>query len=172
MDSRLPKLLYLVMAVFAAIYFSSLQAKLPEMVATHFSADGTPGNWQPKSGFLGTFVLVTVMPAVLVFGVSAIIKALPAQLVNLPNKEYWLSGERAAETREFLAAWFGWFGCAVYFVILFAMNYAAQSNLHPGERPSAETMMWVVYGFAAFTVLWVLRIPLHFARKPDATGRV
>ena len=168
MDSRLPRVLYFVMVLLAAIYFSLLYAKLPEVVATHFSANGTPGNWQPKSGFLGMFVLMSVVPAVLVFGVPALIKALPPSLVNLLNKEYWLSEERADETQEFLGAWFGWFGCAVYFMILFAMNYAMQANLHPGERPSAETMMWMVYGFAGFTLVWVLRIPLHFVRKPGA----
>ena len=157
------------MAVFAGIYFSTLHAKLPAMVATHFSANGTPGNWQPKGGLLGIFVLMTAIPAVLVFGVPAIIKALPPSLVNLPNKAYWLSEERAAGTQEFLGAWFGWFGCAVYLMILFAWNYAMQANLHPGERPSAETMSWMVRGFAVFTVVWVARIPWHFARKASSS---
>jgi uncharacterized membrane protein len=168
MDSRLPKLVFVLMAVIAAVYFSSLYAKLPEVIATHFTANGTPGNWQPKSEFGRAFILVTVIPAVLVFGVPALIKVLPAQLVNLPNKQYWLNGDRAAETQEFLGAWFGWFGCAVYFMILLAMNYAAQANLHPGERPSSATMQWVVYAFAGFTVAWVLRLMARFARRPGS----
>jgi hypothetical protein len=103
----------------------------------------------------------------LVFGVPAILRVLPAASVNIPNKQYWMSGERAAETQEFLAGWFAWFGCAVYFMILFVFHYVMQWNLHPEARPSGDSLMWGVYAFAAFTVVWVLRLPLHFTRKRD-----
>jgi uncharacterized membrane protein len=165
MDSRLPKLIFVAMAAFAAVYFSSEYARLPEMVATHFSGNGTPGNWQPKNVLMWTLVVVTVIPTVLVFGVPAIVKALPAATVNLPNKQYWLSGERAAETQEFLAGWFGWFGCAAFLLMLWVFHFVVQWNLHPGDRLNADQLGWGVGAFAVFTVVWVLRLPLHFAQK-------
>lgn len=165
MDSRWPKLVFVALAVLAAVYFSSWYARLPETVATHFSGNGTPGNWQPKSMLMWTLVVVTVIPAVLVFGVPAIVKALPMATVNLPNKQYWLRGERAAPTQEFLAGWFGWFGCAVFSLTLWVFNFVMQWNLHPGDRRNADHLMWGVAAFAAFTVVWVLRLPLHFAGR-------
>lgn len=170
MDSRLPKLVFVVLAVIAAIYFSSWYAQLPETVATHFIGNGTPGNWQPKNVLMWTLVAVTVIPAVLVFGVPAILKAVPMATVNLPNKQYWLSEERAAQTQEFLAVWFAWFGCVVFLLMLWVFNFVIQWNLHPGDRPSAEKLEWGIGAFATFTVIWVLRLMVHFARKPDARG--
>lgn len=154
------------MATLAAIYFSSVYPQLPETVAMHFNASGVADNYQPKSGFLDTLIAVTSAVAVLVFGVPAIIKILPAQLANLPNKQYWLSPERVADTQEFFSAWFAWFGCAVYFMAVFAFNYAVQFNLHPDNPPSPGRMIWMLSAFIAFTVFWVLRLPLHFARVP------
>lgn len=165
MDSRLPKMLFVLIAAVATVYFSSLYGKLPEELATHFSGNGTPGNWQPKSVLMWTLVVVTVIPAVLVFGVPAIIKALPGAAVNIPNKQYWLSGERAAETQEFLAGWFGWFGCAVFLLTLWVFNYVMQWNLHPGDRQNSDSSMWGIGAFTVFMVVWMLRLPLHFARK-------
>jgi len=157
------------MAVIAAIYFSALYPKLPEMVATHFSGNGTPGNWQPKSVLMWTLVAAMVIPAVLIFGMPVILKALPAATVNIPNKQYWLSGEHAGETQEFLAGWFAWFGCAVLLLMLYVFNFVVQWNLHPGEQRSADGLAWLVYGFIGFTIVWVLRLMMHFARKPRAS---
>jgi uncharacterized membrane protein len=164
MDARLPKLLFVLMVVFAAVYFSSVYGKLPEVVATHFAASGRANGWQEKSGFLAGFVMLNVIPALLVFGVPAIVRALPPELVNVPNKQYWMSGERAGDTQAFLAGWFAWFGCAVYCMILYVFHYVMQFNLHPEARPSGDSLMWGIGTFGVFTVVWVLRIPFHFAR--------
>jgi uncharacterized membrane protein len=167
-DSRLPKLIFVVLAAIAAVYFWSMYAQLPETVATHFSGTGTPGNWQPKSVLMWTLVAVSVIPAVLVFGVPAIVRALPAALVNIPNREYWLSGERAEQTQEFLAGWFGWFGCAVFLLMLWVFHFVVQWNLHPGDGRNADQLMWGVGAFGLFTAVWVLRLPLHFAGRPSS----
>ena len=172
MDSRLPKLVFVIMAAAAAVYFSSSYAKLPETVATHFSRNGTPGNWQPKSVLMWTLVAATVVPAVLIFGVPAIVRALPVAVVNVPNKDYWLSGDRAEQTQEFLAGWFGWFGCVVFLLMLYVFNFVVLWNLHPGDRRDADSLAWGIGGFGLFTVVWVLRLIVHFVRKPDGTARI
>lgn len=171
MNSRLPKLLFVLLAVFAAIYFSSAYTKLPDVVASHFDAYGNPNGWEPKGVFLGFFVAVTVIPTLLVFGVPRIIKAVPVDLINLPNKQYWLSTERSAGTLEFLSSRFAWFGCAVYLLMLFVFNYAVQSNLHPKDRPDPGTMWTALLAFAAFTAIWSILLILRFARTPNKVAR-
>ena len=172
MDSRLPKLLFVLLAIFAAGYFSSVYAKLPEVVASHFDAYGNPNGWQTKQAFLAFFIGVTLIPAVLVFVVPAVIKAIPLELINLPNKRYWLSPERSAETIDFLTSRFAWFGSAVYGLMLFVFYYAVQSNLHPHNRPDPNSM-WIALGaFAGLAAIWSLRLALHFTRTPDASAKL
>jgi len=52
-DARLPKLVFAVLAVGAAIYFSTYYAQMPDVVASHFKGRGVPNGWQnqPSSDF-------------------------------------------------------------------------------------------------------------------------
>jgi len=166
MDSRLPKFLFLFLAAYAAIHFSAYYPQLPEVVASHFDAHGVANGWQTKSAFFGVFVGVTVLAAVVGFGVPRIIGVVPAQLINLPNKRYWLAPEHLAETLKFLNTYFAWFGCGVYLIMILTFNYAVQSNLHPDNPPDVSRMWYILAGFTAFMVVWTVRLLRRFLRPP------
>jgi hypothetical protein len=50
------------------------------------------------------------------------------------------------QTLEWLKAYFGWFACALYALMIVAYDYAAQSNLHPDHPPAsrASSTLWSV----------------------------
>lgn len=172
MDSRVPKLLFVTLAIFAAAYFYSVYGSLPEIVASHFDANGNPNGWASKQGFLVFFIVVSAVPAVLVFVVPAIFKALPVELINLPNKRYWLSPERSAATIDFLTSHFAWFGCAVYVLMLFVFDYAVRTNLHPEHRPDPNSMWTALIVFAGFAAVWSIVLAGRFFRTPDASAKL
>jgi uncharacterized membrane protein len=166
-DSRLPKFLFVLLAAGAAIYFSPYYPQLPEVVASHFNGRGVPNGWQTKPAFFGVFVGVSVLAVLIGFGVPRIISAMPVQLINLPNKRYWLAPEHVAETMEFLRAYFAWFGCAVFLIMILTFDYAIQSNLHPENRPDVSRMWYILAGFLLFVVVWIVRMIARFARPPE-----
>jgi uncharacterized membrane protein len=165
--SGLPKLAFLLLAAYAAIHFSAYYRQLPEVVASHFNASGAPNGWQTKSAFFRVLIGVSVLAAAIGFGIPRLIMLLPPELINLPNKRYWLTPERRAETMSFLNGYFAWFGCALFVVILITFDFAVQANLHPGHRPDATPMWFVVAGFLAFAILGTFRMFKRFGPPPQ-----
>lgn len=95
------------MADFAALVFAVLSilvfigsaiwfwVQAPETVASHFDASGQPDDWSSKASTLGWLVPIGVGIPVL-FSIRWIWEKLPASIVNIPFKDYWLNnGERA-----------------------------------------------------------------------------
>jgi uncharacterized membrane protein len=164
MDSRLPKLVFALLAAYAAIHFPSYYSELPDVVASHFDGHGNANGWQSKSAFFLVFAVVGVLTAVIGFGLPRIIALIPVQLINLPNKKYWLSPEHLAETQESLSNYFAWFGCAMFFIMIATFNYAIESNLHPDNRPDVSHLWYILAGFLVFVVVWSIRMITKFSR--------
>jgi uncharacterized membrane protein len=162
----LPKLVFALLAGGAAIYFSSYYAQLPEVMASHFNGRGLPNGWQTKSAFFSVLVGVSVLAAVVGFGIPRVIAAMPLELINLPNKRYWLAPEQRAATIDFLNGYFAWFGCTLFAVILVTFNFVLQANLHADRRSDATSMWYVLAGFLAFAIMGILRIFKRFGQAP------
>src|SRR5229473_3795079 len=166
-DSRLPKLLFALLGAYAAIHFLSYYSQLPTVVASHFNGQGLANGWQTKPAFFTVFAGVSVLAAVIGFIIPRIIAAMPPQLINLPNKRYWLAPEHIANTMEFLNRYFAWFGCAVFVVILVTFDFAVQANLHPDNRPDISRMWYLLGAFLAFNFLSIARMFIRFGRPPQ-----
>ena len=154
------------LAVCASIYFSHYYPLLPKVVASHFDQHGLANGWQTKQKFFETFAAVTLLSAFLVCGVPELIGIMPKQLINLPNKEYWLGPEQRAASMQFLNAWFAWFGCAVYAFIISAFDYAVQTNLRSPYGRSPARLWYALALFATFAVVWTRRFFGRFGRLP------
>jgi uncharacterized membrane protein len=166
LDSRLPKIIFVLLAVLASIYFWSNYAQLPDVVASHFNAHGVANGWQPKSVFFEFFAGTIAIAAFLTFGISAVISRMPVAMINLPNKEYWLAPEHREETLAFLSGYFAWFGCAALVVAASAVNYAIGRNLHPEPQSDIPVFLYVLGGFLVLAVASSIRILKRFSRLP------
>ena len=166
MDARLPKLVFVAIAIVAAIYFWSNYAQLPEVVASHFNARGVANGWQTKSTFLTFFAAAVALASFLAFGVPFLVSKMPVELVNLPHKEYWLEPERRSETLALLSGSFAWFSCGVLLVVTTAVNYAIGRNLHPEAQMDPPAIVYVLGGFILFALIGSIRLLTHFARVP------
>lgn len=164
MNARLPKGLFLILAVCASIYFSHYYPLLPRVIASHFDRHGFANGWQTKQRFFEIFVGMTVLSAFLVFAIPAIISVMPRQLINLPNKEYWLAPGQRTASMQFLNAWLAWFGCALYGVIILTFDYAVQTNLHSPNGPNPMRLWYTLAVFAVFILIWTIRLFGRFSR--------
>lgn len=166
-DSRLPKLIFVLLALYAAVHFASVYPQLPAAAASHFNGRGVPNGWQTKQSFFVVLIIVSVVAVVLGFAIPKLISVLPANLINLPNKNYWLAPERLAETMAFLNARFAWLACALFLFNILVFDYAIQINLNPQHPPTSARFWYVLTGFLVFVIAWTIRMLAKFLRPPQ-----
>jgi uncharacterized membrane protein len=166
LDSRWPRLIFILLVLYATVHFSYYYPQLPNVVASHFNERGVVNGWQPKSGFFIVLIAASVIAGVVGFGIPRIMRTLPVEMINLPNKRYWLAPERSEETQEFFSTCFAWFGCAVFLLEILAFDFAVQYNLHPQNPPDPSRMWYFLAGFLVFSLSWTIRMLAKFLRPP------
>lgn len=151
---------FLVLAVFIVqcIYFYPV---LPNLMASHFDSSGNPDRWITKPFF---FLFEAVILFLMLFVFLALPKLtvkIPKNMVNLPNKDYWLTEERSVETCRILAEFNNWF-CVGLIMLFFTVNhFVFKANIEKISLPSVA--MWlIVLLFIAFTIVWTIVLLLRF----------
>lgn len=163
-DPRLPRLIFGLLVLFAAVYFWRLYTRLPEVMASHFGPNGVPNGWMLKADFFKFFPAVGLVVAAIALLSPKLMAVLPPSMINLPYKDYWLAPERRSSTVQYFEAALAWFGCAIFSLLSFAFYCAIQANLHPGRGFDSSSFLIALGGFFAFVLFFVFRISAHFFR--------
>jgi uncharacterized membrane protein len=136
---------------------------LPDRLASHFNAAGTPNGWMSKTQFLWVYALVLIPALAIEFWVSRKIASKSDAQLNLPHKEYWLAPKRRAATFAYFESFCAWYGCAFLFVVAFAMGLAMRANFDsPPMLPTAPILMDIV-GFFVFNIAAVILMLRRFS---------
>ena len=167
-DSRLPQLVFVLLAAAAIAQFLHYYPQLPATLASHFDNRGIPNGFQSKPVFFVFFLGAFLSAVVVAFGVPGIIGALRSEQINLPNKGYWLAPGRREASLAFLGAQLAWFGCAILCVIISAFYFSIQANLHPQTGFASRSFLIVLGAFFLFLTSWLARLFRRFARPPAA----
>ena len=168
-DSRLPALIYFLLLLLGVLHWVSVYPQLPDTMASHFAANGAPNGWQPKQAFFLLTAVIIAVSAIPTFFVTRSIRKRPPERLNLPHKEYWLSSEHQEETWRFIGAFMAWFGCAILFVLLYAVSQAINFNLPSIHRFDTQGMWHVLAGFILSVVLGLAYFIRHFYNVPRAS---
>jgi hypothetical protein len=162
--SSLPALA-VVLAVAAGFILLSGQS-LPPIVASHFTAGGNADSFMPRNAYLGLMLVMAVgVPILLALGYS-LLHLVPPHLVSLPNRDYWLSPERTAETFAFLrkhgiylSALMATFLCFIHWLVVRA------NELQPPHL-SASLFMTGLVPFLLAVAVWIGVLFVRFRRCP------
>ena len=139
--------------------------QLPERMASHFGGAGQPNGWSSKASFFGLQTFVVVVAVACFACLPAWIQRLPARLINLPNKEYWLAPERRVQTMASVGAALTWFGCVVLAFILALTWLVIRFNLGRDPVLPGAGVGVLLGGFVVCVVLLIVRF-LYLGRRP------
>jgi uncharacterized membrane protein len=154
-------ILLIVVAAFVVQAFVLYQG-LPDVVATHFDGAGNPNGWMTR----GLFFVFEAGLLILVVGefmmVPRFISRMPRSLINMPNKDYWLSPEHRQETSQIIRSYFEVFGAVVVLLFIVVNQFVYKANI---DRANLPPTMWVVMvAFLVFVAIWVVKLIREFTK--------
>lgn len=163
-SNHLGALLLFFAVVLAAWTFIPSIDHLPDRMATHFNADGRADGWTDKTRFRVTMIGTMLAIPLTIILITMLVRYLPDRLLNIPNRQFWLSADRRDETYATILD-FG-MAAAGSTLWLFAMLYreVVRANEAPGASFSPG---WEVMTFPMLiTALGLIRLVVKFRRAP------
>ena len=158
--SRIIFIAILLLCLGHAAYYYPL---LPEHVASHFGASGRPDAWSDREAFVALYLAAAAVIAVLFSGIGPVLGRVPDRLINLPNKDHWLSPGRRQETIKVLSRQFLWFGSATLLLLLDIFHQSFR--VHLGKAPALEHPAASLAVYAGFSLLWSIGLIAKFRRR-------
>jgi uncharacterized membrane protein len=146
---------------FAQIIF--YYPNLPEIVATHFDASGTPNGIMPKRLFL-TFeialLLLIVSESLLI---PFIVEKVPLRFISLPNRDYWFANGRRATTLEWLRGRFDALGILLVTFFIVTNQIVLRANVQRSALP-VWLFVAVLGVFVGALAAWMIGFVRKFRR--------
>lgn len=139
---------------------------LPELVATHFGANGAPNGWVEREHFVTVMTIMVVVPVVVIQGVGFLIGYLPPSLINLPNRDYWLGSDRRDETIARVRTAMLEFGNATMAFLLFVVWSIIDANKESGGARLGRGFAFGLLAFLAFVTLWTFFLVRPYLKLP------
>lgn len=166
-EDRAPVTVLLLLAALAAVQMIHYYPQLPDTLAVHFGPSGEPNGWSGRTEFVILYGGMEAFFVLLGFGLGWLMRRLPAGCVNIPNREYWLSGERRAETLDFISNQVMWIEAATLgFLMALAQIIFLTNTSDAAPRLSSD--FWIVTVAFVAVVVWLsVKIVLRFRTPRD-----
>ena len=166
MYNRIAIAVFLFLSAACIVHGLYYYPQLPDVVASHFGAAGKPDAWSGKGAFLAVYLISAGMNALIFLGIVFGIQTMPTSMLNLPNKEYWLSEERRQETFQFFTQYFMWFGSATCLLLLDVFHQTFMVHL---GNASTLRHPWLSIGlYLGFSFAWCIGLFIRFFRKRES----
>src|SRR5262249_38693392 len=155
-DPRIPRIVYGFLLAIGVLDGVRRYPLLPARMASHFGPHGQVTNSQRRHQFSMTMLVAPGLSCVPRCFATRLIAVPPANMVNLPQKAYWLAAEGREETLRYLSMKVGWFACAVLFLLLFVTAEAINAIMPSHGQFAIGATFAVLCGFVAFMGIWTI----------------
>ena len=135
---------YALLLVVGAADLAWLYPQLPEHLATKFGAGGGAIGWSSRANWLTVHLLSVGFTTALMVGLRFGLRWIPASLVNVPNRQFWLAPERADQSRALLGDFILVMGLAILGFLIGLQHLTLSANLL--AEPRLGNGFWVVLG--------------------------
>jgi hypothetical protein len=154
------------LAVFAVLRCASVWEELPPVLMSHFDARGHADGFMRRESFFPMFAALCGIPVFLLLAIPRLVGALPATVLNIPNRDYWLP-ERRSQVQHKLGVFAAWSAAGVTALLVGVLELTLRANLAREPLSSAWWMLVVGYLLGTgLSLVWLAR-----AFRVPATAR-
>lgn len=166
MNSKIPWMIVATSIVGSLILAVLFWSKLPDEVASHFGAGGQPDDWMSKEIFVAFMLVLQVGLAGMMCGIGWLVRVLPPSMINIPNREYWLSEDRKEETVRDISMLLAWIAAATSIFMMMVFWLTIDANVNENKQLDTSTMwlsltvylVWL-FGYLIFKMQKYFRVP-------------
>jgi serine/threonine-protein kinase len=144
---RLGRVFFIVVVLFCIFETMRLWTISPEQMAAHFNVEGNPDRFVPKAQFFWFQVQTLLIVIGLSIPLQLLFLFIPVNLINMPNREYWLAPERHAEIRERLSSFASILFGLILLLVHVVFELAVSANLQQPIMFNAQLMIPVMISF-------------------------
>ncbi len=155
---------FLALTLLAVAHAAYYYPALPANMATHFDLQGQPDGWSSKSECMIVYAVLVGFLGVLFVCLALAIHKTPVWMVNMPNKDYWLSPERQEESYRWLSVCMMWIGNATMAMTIVCMEIVFRANLWPAWN-SGTAFLITISSYMVVVLVWTGFVLYRF-RKP------
>ncbi len=154
----------IVSIVSAAVLVLWWWPRLPAEIPLHFDQNMVPDNVVSSTEFVWTYLAIQFGCLVVFVGLAVGVRYLPVSLINLPHREYWLTGERRPETLSWISGMLLLMASAELWLVMGICHVCVQYAR--GKVADSGTSLWLMIGlFLALCAGLVIYLLFRF-RKP------
>jgi uncharacterized membrane protein len=153
----------LLVAAIAAFQLVHYYPLLQDRVAVHFGASGEANGWSSRGGFVAQMAVTEALVVLFGLGLAAVLDRIPAALVNIPNRRYWLSPERRAESVEFIRSQLVWIEVATLGFLVAITQLIIGENLSDTPPRLPVDFWYVLAAFVGVVLFLAAKILVRFA---------
>ena len=165
---RYGRVFYVIVILICVFEIARLWNITPEQMAAHFDIQGNPDRFVSKAEFFWYQIQTILVVAGASLLPQILLLVVPVNLINMPNREYWLSPARRNETvgrlSSFLALMFG----VILLAVQAGFEISAYANLRTPILFNAQLMLMVM--IVSFVTIGLMLFQLIFSFRLSSSN--
>ena len=158
-----PSVCLAVLTIAALAHFGAQWPRLPDLVGTHFNAQGVADHLMSKTAYAIWEIGLLVGHPLFLIGIAYVGRYLPDSLQNMPNKEYWLHPDRREAVFRDMTRLVIWIACLCQLLMIVVSHEVFLANTANEKLSSLRVYLAVGLFITAILVL-VVRQYIKYAR--------
>jgi hypothetical protein len=160
-NSRYPVIVFSFVVLISILVPIFCHSHLPITVASHFNFKNEANAWMNRKSFLIIQLALTVFLAGIFFSFALFIPKLPKSIINLPNKDYWLSDERKDKSFSVIRSFMYWFGSITIAFMFAVFQLVYIVNVTGKDKLNSIIWLYLIL-FLICTTLLIIRMISNF----------